>query len=566
MKKILKITLFKKIFLIIFCCFVFIEGLHIYMDFQINIKLEVERLKNSDRDEELMTLIEKYDNTLSDIQLTELMDSCFMATDGYYALTKKRGHDVDIIAEKFCVNYETSLHASFVDGEDIKIDLRDIDIQLLEKYIEQAYKKDNNHQFICYVAGEKIENENEKVLIPQYFCIDDCIFIDNHRKDIMESVSISYVSPSMYYISENPKKYQFLKFSDVLNESRRIVKSDEESQYVRSGDDIYSIESIDSDIKVSYIRYDRGGYSDTLEKTVKDKYIVYIFDFIMAVTVSLFISYMITRNIKKIENITKKIASHHFDETLTVKSKDELGDLSRHINLMSQQLKCTIDQLNDEIQRVTKLETLRQEFLVNFTHEIKTPLGIINGYIELIQDTSDQNKKEQYLAAIEHEVDCVNELVKAMLDLSKLEAGKVELKIEKMDLNDVITVIIDSFASLIQKKHIKINIDGHHAIIQADPSQIGIVIKNILNNAIKHTPEYGCISIYYDENKISIENEGSMLTDEQIENIWETYVSGDRQGTGLGLAICKSILNLHKFGYDVLNTQRGVCFLIKIKE
>ena len=571
MKKIVKMTLFKKIFCIMFCSFVLIEVIHVYFDLQTNIRLEVDRLMNNDVYEELFAFAEEYNEKKTDEQLTDMVNRYFLASDGYYAITKENSKD--ILMEKWCNNYKTSLSINMENGEYLDVDLNNVDINVIEHFIEQTYNHNNDHEFKLSIKGEKIiDEESESIkIIPQYLSIDDLVLVGDDNSDAEVTTDINYLSNTMYYIKNNPKKYQFLKFADVYDISRAIVKKEieriDDKSYIRHGDDLYTLESIvDNGIEISYVRYDRGGYSDTLDKTIKDKYSVYLIDFVLAILVSLIISYMITRRIKKIESVTEKIANNHFDEKLETKSKDELGSLSKHINVMSSQLKQKIQQLNNEIEQVKKLEVVRQEFIANFTHEIKTPLGIIDGYIELIHDTDDQKKKEQYLVAIEQEIERIDKLVKAMLDLSKLEAGKVELKIEDVNLDDLITVVIDSMISLIQKKHLKINIKGNNTIIQADPFEFEIVIKNILNNAIKFTPEYGHINICYDKNMISIENEGLHLSDEQIESIWNTYVSGDRQGTGLGLAICKSILNLHGFSCKVYNTQKGVCFLIKIKE
>ena len=153
-----------------------------------------------------------------------------------------------------------------------------------------------------------------------------------------------------------------------------------------------------------------------------------------------------------------------------------------------------------------------------------------------------------------------------MLNLSRLESGKVELKIDEINLDDVVASTIDSLISFIQKKDIQVIVEGKDTVIYADLFEFQIVVKNFLSNAIKHTPKQGRIYITYDNDSFSIENEGSFLTEQQMESIWETYVSSDREGTGLGLAICKSILELHNFGYEVQNTEKGVCFIIKIRE
>lgn len=119
---------------------------------------------------------------------------------------------------------------------------------------------------------------------------------------------------------------------------------------------------------------------------------------------------------------------------------------------------------------------------------------------------------------------------------------------------------------LLFKKDIHVIVNGTTDTIQVDLFEFQIVIKNFLSNAIKHTPKQGNIYITYDDESFSIENEGSFLTEQQMESIWDTYVSSDREGTGLGLAICKSILELHHFSYEVQNTERGVCFTIRFKE
>ena len=126
---------------------------------------------------------------------------------------------------------------------------------------------------------------------------------------------------------------------------------------------------------------------------------------------------MFTRRIKKIDIVTQQITDNHFDIQLKEKPKDELGNLSKNINHMSHQLKQTIQQLNDEIEYVKKLEGMRKEFIANFTHEIKTPLSIINGYIELIEAGKDDDKKQQYLSAIHQEIEHINQLIMAMFCL-----------------------------------------------------------------------------------------------------------------------------------------------------
>lgn len=340
MKKIVKMTLFKKIFCIMFCSFVLIEVIYVYFDLQANIRLEVERLMNNDVYEELFAFAEEYNEKMTDEQLTDMVNRYFLASDGYYAITKENSKD--ILMEKWCNNYKTSLSINMENGEYLDVDLNNVDINVIEHYIEQTYNHNNDHEFKLSIKGEKIiDEESESIkIIPQYLSIDDLVLVGDDNSDAEVTTDINYLSNTMYYIKNNPKKYQFLKFADVYDISRAIVKKEieriDDKSYIRHGDDLYTLESIvDNGIEISYVRYDRGGYSDTLDKTIKDKYSVYLIDFVLAILVSLIISYMMTRRIKKIESVTEKITNNHFDEKLETKSKDELGSLSKHINVMS---------------------------------------------------------------------------------------------------------------------------------------------------------------------------------------------------------------------------------------
>lgn len=142
-------------------------------------------------------------------------------------------------------------------------------------------------------------------------------------------------------------------------------------------------------------------------------------------------------------------------------------------------------------------------------------LGIINGYIELMEVIEDEEKRQEYLEAIGIETKHINELVQAMLSLSRLESGYVELDIQEVDMEDLLTSTIDLFAPLLEKKKIQIALQGEFDSIKVDPFEVQIVIKNFMSNAIKHTPHDGHIYISFNNNILSIENEGEHLSEEQ---------------------------------------------------
>lgn len=296
-----------------------------------------------------------------------------------------------------------------------------------------------------------------------------------------------------------------------------------------------------------------------VKRYIEENYQLYIIAFVLAVFISILFSYMITRPIKKVQKAALKIASQEFDEPLKIKSKDEIGSLANSINTMREQLKETIRQLHEEINHVKELENLRKDFINQFTHEMKTPLGIINGYSELIEEAENDEEVKKYLDIINRETSRINQLIQSMLSLSRLEAGKVELNLESFDLEDLITEIIDEYEVLFMQKNMKVEVISQNKELYADRKLISIVIHNFLSNAIKHTIENGNIMITLNHG-LTVYNEGKQIPEEQLQNIWYTFVTHDQEGSGLGLAICQAILELHHFDYGVQNKDSGVEF------
>lgn len=293
----------------------------------------------------------------------------------------------------------------------------------------------------------------------------------------------------------------------------------------------------------------------------------YLLAFVLIILICLSIAYMVIKPIRRIESTAKHIARKEFDYPIDTTRHDELGDLSRSIDRMSKKLESTINNLHQEIERVQRLEVIRKEFVSNFTHEIKTPLGIINGFSELVEIEQDEKKRNEYITIIQNETKRINELVLAMLDLSKLESQKVSLKLEEVDLLDIVGDCLDSMMYLFERKQIKVHTQLDSSMVKADRFKIEMVIDNFISNALRYTAEGKNVYVRLDEHGFEIENEGHPIPKDDLEKIWLTFHKVDRsrnaEGTGLGLAICKAILDLHHFEYGVKNTEKGVLFYFK---
>lgn len=304
-----------------------------------------------------------------------------------------------------------------------------------------------------------------------------------------------------------------------------------------------------------------------LQQFMYDNSSTYFLAFLLIILICLSIAYMIIKPIRRIETTAKHIAHKEFDYPIDMTRHDELGDLARSIDQMSKELEKTINNLHQEIERVQRLEEVRKEFVSNFTHEIKTPLGIINGFSELVELEQDERKRNEYIGIIQNETKRINELVIAMLDLSKLESQKVALTYETIDLLDIVDESLDSMMHLFEKKSIHVHTSLDSSVLVADRFKMEMVIYNFMSNALRYTETGKNVYIHLDEHCFEIENNGDPIPEADMEKIWLTFHKVDKsrnaEGTGLGLAICKAILDLHHFDYGVKNTEKGILFYFR---
>ena len=215
--------------------------------------------------------------------------------------------------------------------------------------------------------------------------------------------------------------------------------------------------------------------------------------------------------------------------------------------------------LND-ITEIKRLERMRVEFVANVSHELRTPLTSIQGFIETLKDgaINDPEKAQHFLKIIEDQSNRLNNLIEDLLHLSKIESQEILMNFQSVNLKELIDQVILEFKEKIEdrKHHIKVNIYPHLSRLKVDPEQIKTVMRNLLDNAIKYTPDKGEISISALEREkdiyIEIADNGMGISAEHLPRIFERFyrVNKDRSrklgGTGLGLAIVKHIIQAHQ--------------------
>lgn len=286
--------------------------------------------------------------------------------------------------------------------------------------------------------------------------------------------------------------------------------------------------------------------------------------------VSSYYSRKIARPLLRINRTAQQMAALDFSEKIPVATKDEIGQLSRSINELSERLHDHIDRLEQDIEKEKQLEHTRKEFIAGVSHELKTPLSVIQSCLSVLKDGIASHKREHYFAAMEDEVHRMNLLVGDMLELAKYESGTYKMKMESFYIDTVIERICTKLAADIEGKKLQLHASVQPAEVVGNELRIEQVLVNFLTNAIRYSPEQESIFITTKEEqgsiKISIENKGAHIPDEQLEKIWDRFYRGEpsRQrstgGTGLGLAISKKILEMHGIPYGVTNTPDGVVF------
>lgn len=268
--------------------------------------------------------------------------------------------------------------------------------------------------------------------------------------------------------------------------------------------------------------------------------LVLIFAFI---AVYLF-SRRMTRPLIEMAEDSRRIARGDFSHMITVDRDDEIGELMLAFNNMKLSL--------------SSLEQMRRSFVANVSHELKTPMTTIGGFIDGILDgTIEEEKRGYYLGIVSNEVKRLSRVVTTMLNLAKLEAGETKIKPKQFDISELLVRTMLVFEKRVEDKNIDIRglDDAAPAEVYADSDMIGQVMYNLIDNAVKFTPPGGYMEFAVTDSEtevgVSVKNSGQGISKKQLPSIFERFYKADRShgmdksGTGLGLYIVKTIIDLH---------------------
>ena len=296
------------------------------------------------------------------------------------------------------------------------------------------------------------------------------------------------------------------------------------------------------------------------------------------------LSRRITQPLMELTHLSQKMAKLNFDAKYTSGGADEIGILGSNFNRMSEQLEKTIselkranNQLQKDIEQKEKMEEMRNEFLGNVSHELKTPLALIQGYAEGLKEgvNDDPESREFYCEVIMDEADKMNRMVKNLLTLNQLEFGSDEVEFERFDIVGLVKGVIASCDILIQQAGASVDFVADEKLdVWADEFKTEQVVRNYLTNAIHHVENEKRIEVRIRQNgdtaHISVFNSGKPIPEEDVPKLWDKFYKVDKAhtreygGNGIGLSIVKAIMESFHQKYGVRNYDNGVEFWFEL--
>jgi signal transduction histidine kinase len=312
---------------------------------------------------------------------------------------------------------------------------------------------------------------------------------------------------------------------------------------------------------------DTSSVNESIRRIYMDLILVSVIAVIMAVLMVSYITGRITRPVIDMNNTVKKYTAGNFDARIRTSGSDEVSQLAKSFNTMA-------DELNT-------LEQARRSFVANVSHELRSPLTSMRGFLDAMQDgTIAGEEVPHYLGIVIEENNRMIHMVNGLLDLARIESGQYELNLDMFDINELIRRTLITFETRIGEKRLDVQADlsEDQCFVEADKSQIAQVLRNLIDNAIKFSPEGAPLFVLTasDKNKVtvSVRDSGCGISEADIPYIFDRFYKAEKAhtpkshtGTGLGLSIVKHIIDLHKQSITVESKPgEGTAFTFTLKK
>ncbi|HCM92214.1 MAG TPA: two-component sensor histidine kinase [Lachnospiraceae bacterium] len=305
---------------------------------------------------------------------------------------------------------------------------------------------------------------------------------------------------------------------------------------------------------------------------------------LLGLVVNLILSRKVTDPIRELVNISEKMSQLDFDVKYRGGGDNEIDLLGCHMNRLSSTLEKTISELKTannnlqgELNKKAEIDEMRKDFISNVSHELKTPIALIQGYSEGLKDcvNSDEESRDYYCDVIIDEAGRMNKLVKNLLELNQLEFGNENVSMERFDIAELLSNCIKANDILIRQNEITVNLVSDRPVfVWSDEFKVEQVVNNYLSNAIHYCGNEKHIEVRVirkeDVVRISVFNSGDPIPDDALPHLWTKFFKVDKArtreygGSGIGLSIVKAVMESLNHDYGVINHTNGVEFWFEL--
>jgi signal transduction histidine kinase len=268
-----------------------------------------------------------------------------------------------------------------------------------------------------------------------------------------------------------------------------------------------------------------------------------------------YLSKRITAPFREMNRVALHIARGKFDQRVKIKTRDELGELGETFNYMAQEL--------------AGLDQMRKDFVANVSHDLRSPLTSIHGFVRaFLDDTIPNERKRHYFTIMKEQTERMIKLVNDLLDMARIEAGQLKIRPISFNLSELVRQVVARMEPEFVKKQVNVELISEEAQdihVFADPDRIDQVIVNLIQNAVQFSTPGSSVEVILKKKEqavVSIRDYGPGIRQEDMESIWERFYKADRArtkkaGIGLGLSIVKYILDLHQSPIHVKSEVRN---------
>ena len=406
---------------------------------------------------------------------------------------------------------------------------------------------------------------------------------------INNNLNILITSNSNFVIYNSNKEFkEYLQGQEKIEKGKILYKTDNayivEAKDTKSEINFLMLAGVLDNDNIVYIRMPISSIKDSVKISNNFLYSLGVITVIISGIAILIISKKFTKPITELSNIANKMSNLDFSQKYRIKdSEDEIDNLGKSINKMSDKLEETItklqknnSELEKDIEEKSKIDEMRKQFISDVSHELKTPIALIQGYSEgLIENVnSDEESRKFYAEVIQDEANKMDKMVKELLELMKLEYGAKKFNDELFNVTELINEELRKYTVLLNENNIETKFDLKEPVyVYADNNFVEQIVNNYLSNAIKNAEKINkekyikiSFKIIEDKIRISVFNTGKNISKENMQRIWNRFYKEDTSrnremgGTGIGLSLVKAIMNNYNNEYGVINKTNGVEF------